>query len=232
MADNKPDSDNRKSGGDFAQFLDREQEITISEHSRPHWMQAGTITFITMRLADSIPREVVIRWDRERLEFLFQHGIQCSDWRKGRERLSEQDRIAFNKHFRRMREDELDLCHGKCQLRDPVAATIVAKSLMHFDNDRYLMGDFVVMPNHIHFLAVFVDDDALRKQCYSWMKFTATQINQLNGDKGTFWQEEPIDHLVRSEKQLIYLRDYIEQNPVNANLREGEFLYRRSSRQF
>ncbi|MEX0819492.1 MAG: hypothetical protein WD070_07855, partial [Pirellulaceae bacterium] len=68
--------------------------------------------------------------------------------------------------------------------------------------------------------------------CYSWMRFTATRINRLFGDTGTFWQEEPFDHLVRSEQQLEFLRDYIEQNPLKANLKAGEYLYRRSNRAF
>lgn len=224
-----------KSDSDFAdygQVLDRKQEILVDEQSRPHWMQAGTITFITMRLADSIAREVILRWDRERLEFLHHRGIECLDWRVGREQLVKRDRADFEKYFRRLREDQLDTCHGKCQLRHPKAAKIVADSLLHFDGDRYLMGDFVVMPNHIHLLSAFPDAASMRKQCYSWMKFTATRVNRLNGDNGSLWQEEPFDHLVRSEEQLIYLRDYIEQNPSKVKLRNGEYLYRKSKRQY
>ena len=200
------------------QLLDREQEISISEHSRPHWTQSGTITFITMRLADSLPRETIERWDRERLAFLLRCGIECKDWRIGREGLSDQDSYKFKKQFRRLREDELDSCHGKCHLRNPNMAKIVGDSLLFFDNDRYLMGDFVVMPNHLHFLAVFPDEDSMRKQRYSWMKYTATLINRANRVRGKLWQAEPFDHLVRSEKQLVYLRDYIEQNPMKAKL--------------
>jgi putative transposase len=171
----------------FGQVLDRKQEISIAEQARPHWMQAGTITFITMRLTDSIPRAVIRRWDRERVEFLHRIGVDCSDWRFGQSQLSKSDLRDFRKHFRRLREDYLDDCHGKCRLRNADAAMIVADSLLHFENQRYLMGDLVVMPNHVHFLAVFLDAEAMRKQCTSWMKFTATQINRLNRENGPFW---------------------------------------------
>jgi len=217
---------------DRVQLFDREQEVLTAAHDLPHWMQAGTITFITMRLADSIPRAVVKRWNQERVEFLRQRGVHCHDWKIGRTRLSESDRQDFNKRFHRMREDELDQCHGQCQLRDPRAAKIVADSLIHFDNDRYLMGDFIIMPNHIHALAVFPDAAAMKVQCTSWMRYTARSINQLNATKGVFWQGKPFDHLVRSNKQLAYLRDYIRKNPIKANLRANEFLYRRSSHRF
>ncbi|WP_182866745.1 transposase [Stieleria mannarensis] len=214
------------------QLFDREQEFAIDEHARPHWMQAGAITFITMRLADSIPREVILRWDRERLEFLRNNGVRSAEWRQGREELSDVARKRFDKHFRRLREDELDTCLGDCVLRDPRAAKVVHEALLCFDDDRYLMGDFVIMPNHIHLLAAFRDDTAMRKQCWSWMRFTARKINGLNGSSGSLWQEEPFDHLVRSNEQLNYLRRYIAENPVKAGLAPGDFVYRQSGRIF
>ena len=69
------------------------------------------------------------------------------------------------------------------------------------------MGDFVVMPNHVHLLAAFATEEALKEQCDSWMHYTAFRINQANGEKGKLWQEEPFDHLVRSPEQYDYLRN-------------------------
>ncbi|MCA9161286.1 MAG: hypothetical protein KDA72_23310, partial [Planctomycetales bacterium] len=60
-----------------------------------------------------------------------------------------------------------------------------------------------------------------------WLHFTATQINRQTGERGHFWQQEPFDHLVRSPEQYEYLRGYIRDNPKKANLREGEYYYRR-----
>ncbi len=94
------------------------------------------------------------------------------------------------------------------------------------------MGDFVVMPNHIHMLVVFREATILLKQCGSWMRFTARKINELLGRAGVLWQDEPFDHLVRSETQLQYLRKYIADNPSKANLPEGKYLYRRSPHHF
>ena len=217
---------------DGAQLFDRKQEFSIGEHSRPHWTQSGAITFSTLRLKDSIPREVIERWDQERLSFPHQHGILCENWRTGREQLTRSGRRDFEKHFNRIREDELDTCRGKCLLRDTQTAKLIADSLMHFDEDRYLMGDFVVMPNHVHLLAVFPDGESMGKQCTSWMRYTATRVNRSRGESGPLWQSEPFDHLVRSEVQLEYLRDYIAMNPSKAGLGPSDYLYRRSERQF
>ena len=88
------------------------------------------------------------------------------------------------------------------------------------------MGDFVVMPNHVHLLCAFSSENALSKQCDSWLHFTARQINLKLGRKGKFWQQEPFDHLVRSPEQYEYLRKYIAENGAKAGLKENQFLYR------
>ena len=89
------------------------------------------------------------------------------------------------------------------------------------------MGDFVVMPNHVHLLASFADPEVMQKQCTSWLHYTAFEINKRLGRSGKFWQQEPFDHLVRSIEQYEYLRRYIADNPKKANLKNGEFIYRR-----
>ena len=216
----------------FGESLDREREIGITGKARPHWMQAGTIAFITMRLADSIPREVIRRWNQMRIDYLADKGIRCSDWKTGREQLEEVDRTDFARRFNRLREQELDTCHGACLLRSPAAADILSETLMFFDGERYVMGDFVILPNHVHLLVAFYDDTNLRKQCASWMRYSAREINRLVGRVGALWQEEPFDHLVRSEDQLEYLRRYIAENPRKARLPEGQYLYRRSEHHF
>jgi type I restriction enzyme R subunit len=76
-------------------------------------------------------------------------------------------------------------------------------------------------------LAVFPTAGALQKQCDSWLHYTAFQINQLVGERGKFWQQEPFDHLVRSPEQYAYLRWYIADNPRKARLKPGEYYHRR-----
>ena len=114
-----------------------------------------------------------------------------------------------------------------CCLRQPELSKIVADSLLHFDGDRYRMGDFVVMPNHVHLLVAVASEDRMRKQFDSWLHWTATQINRASGTSGHFWQQEPFDHLVRSNDQYDYLRNYLRDNPKQAGLSVGEYHYRR-----
>ena len=101
---------------------------------------------------------------------------------------------------------------------------IVADSLSKFDGDRYELTDFVVMPNHVHLLAAFPDDQTMLKQCEGWKHWQATQINRETKSTGRFWQQDGFDHLVRSSEQFDHLRRYIANNPAKARIPIGEFL--------
>ncbi len=158
---------------------------------------------------------------------LDKHGIdpQLPDWRHRLSELGKKTELEFHTHFSDRWNDELDNCHGACVLKDRRSWEIVADSLQHFDGERYLLTDFVVMPNHLHVLAAFPDEGFLLKQCESWKQFTATRINRLIGAKGRFWQQDGFDHLVRSDAQFEYLRDYVAKNPSKAKLGGGEFVH-------
>ena len=102
---------------------------------------------------------------------------------------------------------------------------MVEKSLLKFDDDRYEMLDFVVMPNHVHLLATFAQEDAMLGQCDSWKHFTAWQINQQCATSGRFWQQDGFDHLVRSVDQFEHFRRYIAENPAKARLKSGQWIH-------
>ncbi len=141
----------------LGELFDPKSETLIYEHCRPHWSQAGAVVFITFRLADSIPQEVRVRWDREKQEWLRVHDYNSGiAWQELLTQLTESERGDFLREFNRCREDFLDTCHGSCVLRRPELANIVSDSLLHFDGQRYRMGDFVVMPNHVHLLTVSI----------------------------------------------------------------------------
>jgi putative transposase len=212
----------------LGECFDPKGELCIYEHCRPHWSQAGAVVFITFRTHDSIPRAVLERWNREKQEWPVRRGRDTgAHWSMIVPTLCAEERTEFQKTFNRTREAFLDTCQGRCLLRRPELAKIVADALLYFDQQRYRMGDFVIMPNHVHLLAAFPTPDAMKEQCDSWLHFTAFRINRAIKEKGKFWQQEPFDHLVRSPEQYEYLRCYIADNPRKAGLRPGEYLYRR-----
>ena len=206
-------------------LFDHDADVFVVNRRLPHWSQPGTVAFVTWRTNDSMPAAVLRQWFADRDRWLRAHGIDPAE-HNWHEKLAELDRRiveAFLESFWNRWHDALDACHGACVLREPELAEVVAKSLRHFDDDRYLMLDFVVMPNHVHLLASFADEDAMLAQCESWKHYTATQINRRLKQHGRFWQQDGFDHLVRNDEQFAYLRRYIAENPKKARLREGEY---------
>ena len=209
------------------EFFDRAMDIRVTAGNLPHWFQPGVTYFITWRTDDSIPRDVLDLWVRRRNEWLRRHGIEPSQprWSARLEELSVAQQCDFHNTFSREFLEYLDRGHGACVLRKAELAAIVAESLRRFDGQRYLLGDFVVMPNHVHVLACLQGATDVLDQCYSWKRHMATKINRAMGRQGRFWHEESFDHLVRGPEQFDRLRLYIADNPREAGLLPGEYLY-------
>ncbi len=215
------------------QLFDPSSEFDQWDRTRPHRHQPLSVCFLTMRLNDSIPKSVVQGWHRERLQFLQRYGIVCSgDWETGYQCLTSEQQKDFKKHFSRQRELTLDNCLGECELANPLASQEVAKSLLKFHGDRYWMGDFVIMPNHVHCLVAFKSAEIAKTQPGGWMRYSARKINQSMERSGVLWFPEPFDHLVRSNSQLEYLRKYIRDNPAKAGIGGEKFVYRASGGRF
>jgi len=208
-------------------LFDPKAEWQVVERRLPHWSQAGAICFLTWRTKDSMPKAVLHAWYEERKRWLSRHGIDADskDWQAALDRLDRNLARQFRDDLWNRWHDALDAGSGACVLRNPPAAAIVANSLRHFDNERYLLFDWVVMPNHVHVLAAFSDEDTMLAQCDSWKHYMATQLNRLLAQRGKFWQPDGFDHLLRSEEQFQYLRRYIADNPRRAGLQPGEFLH-------
>jgi len=199
--------------------FDPEADFAIGARTRPHWEQTGAVTFVTIRLIDSMPKPVVEDWIRAQQDWLTEHQLEDLEIDAMLERadLPRNLRRAFIKFRNRLWNESLDQCHGSCCLRDPDHAKIVSNTLLHFEGQRYDLERFVVMPNHIHLLVQMRAGWKLRKQCESWMQYSATQINRRMRTSGHFWTE-PFDHVVRNPTQFEYLRQYIVDNPRKANL--------------
>jgi hypothetical protein len=211
------------------EFFDPTGDVFISYRRLPHWEQTGATYFITWRTADSIPASVLNRWKAERALWLRHRGIdpQAEGWREELRRLPKADRRSHHESFTLPWMECLDACHGACVLRQPELAAIVATSLAIGDGNRYLLGDYVVMPNHVHLLVQLPGEGQLKLQCKSWKRWTAREINERLRTSGRFWQPESFDTLVRSEAHFEHLCAYIAANPQAARLPDGEYLYRR-----
>ena len=196
-------------------FFNKYAETDAHRRNLPHWQQGHVWCFVTWRLADSLPKAKLDQWNTERNYWLKQHP---QPWDEATE-------ADYHEQFSNRIDAWLDQGIGSCLLRDPEHARIVAEALRHFAGDRYLLGSFVVMPNHIHVLFRPLGAYSLAEIVKSWKGFTAHEINKLRGGKGTLWQDEYWDRLVRNEKHFAKCEQYIRDNPVKAGLKAGEFIW-------
>ncbi|MEZ6138721.1 MAG: hypothetical protein R3C53_27870 [Pirellulaceae bacterium] len=192
----------------------------------PHWSQVGCICFVTWRLGDSLPVEVLERIDREIELLLLDEGIDPrADWKQQLAMLTTKRRGQVQWKLFTTRDKFLDRGLGDCHLANPRSSTIVMDSLKKFDTERYFLTDAVVMPNHAHFLCAFADEERFLKQCTEWKRYTGRQINRVLGHCGEFWQVDQFDHLIRSPEQFEHYRRYIASNPVEAKLPRYKYLH-------
>ena len=156
---------------------------------------------ITIRLADSLPRDVVERW-REEI-------TRSNEWPTERARVEElQRRVARYE----------DAGHGECHLRRPEIAALVRDALLRFDGERYKLLEWCVMPNHVHILITQLKGFPLGDIVRSWKTFTAREANLMLGRAGPFWMREYHDRSIRDEKHFNRAVAYIRSNPVKAGL--------------
>ncbi|MGN6544914.1 MAG: transposase [Aureliella sp.] len=207
------------------QALDLEAEIQYSARNLPHWFQPGVATFVTFRTADSMPQAALKRWAEQQQLFLKTHNVHARN-----ERLAlAQMRSPLREQFKRFRISSfhklLDKAYGERLLRRREVAQIVAEKLWAFDGVRYDLDSFVIMPNHVHVLVAIRKGWELRSECDNWLHYSALLINELLGRSGSFWQDEPFDHCVRSLEQFEWTRRYIWRNPRVARLARGQYFY-------
>ena len=163
--------------------------------SLTHFEDDSLTQFVTFRTADSIPKS--------RIKNLAAEAQQNAD---------------VDTLVRQL--DILDEGLGECLLAAPACATIVRDALLHFQDQRYRLDAWVIMPNHVHVLFHPIKGHLMSDIVRSWKMYTARQINGLLGRRGAVWQRDFFDVYVRCEEHFHELIAYIDQNPVKAGLCE------------
>ncbi|HEV2386988.1 MAG TPA: transposase [Candidatus Acidoferrales bacterium] len=178
----------------------------------PHWEGEHPVYFVTFRLADSLPRELLARLRAER-EAIERTKQGCADV------VADSVRLRKLRSILRRAERWLDSGLGQCHMRDARVAGIVARAIRRFHGERYRLIAWCVMPNRVHVLFSPIGERKLHAILHSWKSFSAQAANRLLGRGGQFWQREYFDHLVRDEASLLKITRYVRENPQRAGLR-------------
>jgi putative transposase len=138
------------------QGLDAYRPVQVYRRNMPHWRQDGATYFVTFRLADSIPHATLEAWRGERQRWCATHGLAAdlseTAWAQRYRGIPPGVRDEFERRQARALFVELDCCHGECWLRRSACTDVVSQALRHFDAERCQCGDFVIMPNHVHWV--------------------------------------------------------------------------------
>jgi tRNA threonylcarbamoyl adenosine modification protein (Sua5/YciO/YrdC/YwlC family) len=209
----RQDTDATSLGADSFQPMDPYKEIqTRRGMYLPHWTQEGATYAVAFRLADALPADVVVNWERERRE------IAARARRQNRE-LTEAEEQRLARLFSQKVESYLDAGHGECWLRDQRVANMVRDALLHFQAQHYDLVAWCIMPNHVHAIVRPKGKHALSEILHSWKSFTAQRANRLLNREGKFWQPESYDHLIRNEQDLRNQVRYVLENPKKVGLK-------------
>ncbi|MBW8042342.1 MAG: valine--tRNA ligase [Planctomycetes bacterium] len=179
----------------------------------PHWTRGSATYAVTFHLTDSLPDDALECWRMERDQI-----IQRAE-EQGREPTQHERRELAQLYSNRV-ESHLNAGHGQCYLRDARIAELVQNAMKHFDDERYDLIAWAVMPNHVHAVLKPYKGIELPDILHSWKSYTATKANEVLGRSGAFWQSEYYDHLIRDEKDFIHQVNYILSNPSKAGLEE------------
>ena len=157
--------------------------------------------FITFRLADSLPQNVLDTIEQE-LEHI----------------------PVLERDFERYRKIErwLDQGLGCCALQHPQVAAVMRETLQIADGSSYRLLEWCVMPNHVHVLIEqFI---SLPKIVQSWKSYTGRWALAHNAELGLniqgqqFWMRAYWDRFIRDEDHFNRVVSYIRENPVKAGL--------------
>lgn len=211
--------DNSQQDAGATQPFFADDRVTIRSRGHlPHWEIEGGTYFVTFRLTDSLPQQVL-----DSLAFERQDIVKTAK-QQGRELTAAEERKLAELYSERV-ETALDAGSGAAQLPDPGVADMVAGALQHFGGERYRLIAWVVMPNHVHVVFRPAPGYSLEKILHSWKSFTSKEANKILGKSGEFWQRESYDHLVRDTQDLERIVRYVIENPVKANLKNWRWVW-------
>lgn len=167
-----------------------------SRKGLPHFDGGEVTQFITFRLGDSLPKATLVALSNELNTF------------KGNLEREKHERI----------EMYLDQGSGSCIMREPKCAQIVQDALIYLDQKRYELLAWVVMPNHVHFLARFHQGQTLAAALHSLKSYTSNELKKIHPELDAIWQKESFDRYIRNEEHYLKTVNYIHENPCKAGL--------------
>ncbi len=161
----------------------------------PHYDCDSVFQFITFRLFDSLPQHVIERWKTE-LSIMKNHDKNSEEYQELQRKIIKYEDEGF----------------GNCYLKIPEIYKIVEATFLKFNNVKYELISWVIMPNHVHLLIRQLKGYSIGEIVQSWKVYTAKMANKRLNRKGKFWMDDYYDRFIRNEGHYYRVIDYINNN--------------------
>ena len=104
-----------------------------------------------------------------------------------------------------------------------VERSIALEAIKFWDTRKWRIYAAVILPDHVHILAQPLSKKEegvfdLAEIIHSVKSFSAQKISQRRGVRGTIWQDERYDRIVRDEAEFLEKWQYIRNNPLKDGL--------------
>jgi REP element-mobilizing transposase RayT len=110
------------------------------------------------------------------------------------------------------------------EVLSPEERSITLGALRHWDGLKWTVYAAVVMPDHVHIIAQPLQKSEgggvfdLAEIIHSIKSFSVHQINRQRGSRGSIWQDERFDRVVRNDLEFLEKWQYIINNPLKKEL--------------
>lgn len=190
---------------------------SLYRRNLPHIQPEGATLFVTFRLANSLPSNIMEQLIAEKTKISLELA-KIAD-KKERERQTD----LANRRFFGKWDDALDSVTGEKFLSNPEVADMVAGGVHYRDSKVYDLIGFSIMSNHVHLVFTPLEKQegeyySLSTIMHTLKRHTARQANLILGHEGYFWQHENYDHFIRDDAELERVIQYVLYNPVKAGL--------------
>jgi putative transposase len=116
--------------------------------------------------------------------------------------------------------------NGQALFQSERVAKLLVETLFEYRRQgKFLVHEFVVMPNHVHVLLTTAEGITLERS----VQFIKGGFSHRAGKhlemRGEIWQRGYVDHRIRDARDFASHREYTRQNPVKAHLAEFSEAY-------
>jgi REP element-mobilizing transposase RayT len=173
----------------------------------PHWEVENGRYFVTVRLADSIPRASVLRLQE------IHHSLAAVEAQSAAF-------VGLQRQYFLTMEKYLDAGAGECFLRQSAHAMVIVEELASLTDWNVEVPHYTIMPNHWHALITTKPEStgSLAEIMKRLKGRTGKRLRSAVVGSGPIWQREWFDRWIRTDAEWEKMVAYIQNNPVKAGI--------------